>query len=292
MATKKDIDEEILLVTALRNLTRTYAQIAAIRMKKIRGRVLYNRQFFGAISDIFLQVLGTYKKEIENLATRRGLGKRGGKITFLSHNGRTTAVFISANTGLYGGIVPKTYEFFLKEVEEENVEVTIVGRLGRLIFMNSRPDNPYTFFEYPDYGEDKKKLSQIIAHLVQYEKIHVYYGEFKTVVKQQPARFEISSEAVLKEAGKKEPLKYIFEPSMEDILRFFETEIFTSMFEQAIRESQLAKFASRILSMDKAEENIKNELGKLDFQKLLITHKNQNKKQLNSLSSILYSARV
>ena len=36
----------------------------------------------------------------------------------------------------------------------------------------------------------------------------------------------------------------------------FETQIFASLFDQSIRESQLAKFASRILAMDRAEQNI------------------------------------
>ena len=83
-------------------------------------------------------------------------------------------------------------------------------------------------------------------------------------------------------------IAYIFEPSVEKILMFFETQIFASLFDQAVRENQLAKFASRILSMDRASDNIRNRLKELNLQSMRISHYLVNKKQINSLSSSVY----
>ena len=80
---------------------------------------------------------------------------------------------------------------------------------------------------------------------------------------------------------------YIFEPSLEKILMFFETEIFASLFEQSVSESELAKSASRVLAMDKAAANVRKYLENLRMEKLVMQHKVINKRQLNSLSSIL-----
>ena len=67
---------------------------------------------------------------------------------------------------------------------------------------------------------------------------------------------------------------------------FFETEIFASLFDQSVREGQLAKFASRVMAMNRADENILEKLGDLKFERLRVTHRVANRKQLNSLSSL------
>jgi F0F1-type ATP synthase gamma subunit len=79
---------------------------------------------------------------------------------------------------------------------------------------------------------------------------------------------------------------YIFEPTLEKILIYFETQIFSSLFAQSMKESQLSKYASRFVAMDKASSNTKEEIKKLDFEKNRIIHNNFNKKQLNIMAGI------
>ncbi len=67
---------------------------------------------------------------------------------------------------------------------------------------------------------------------------------------------------------------------------FFEKEIFASMLDQTVRESQLAKFASRMVALNRAGENIKSSLDISVIQKRVIDHALANKKQLNAISSI------
>jgi F0F1-type ATP synthase gamma subunit len=82
---------------------------------------------------------------------------------------------------------------------------------------------------------------------------------------------------------------YIIEPSIEDVLIFFETQMFISILDQSIRESQLAKFASRILAMDSASQNIDKRILELKRRKLNVLHKSLNEKQLNSLSPVVFA---
>ena len=81
-------------------------------------------------------------------------------------------------------------------------------------------------------------------------------------------------------------VKYFFEPSLEKIMAFFEAEIFSSIFEQTIFESQLAKFASRMTSLEIRVEKIKELLKQIDIEKQKVKHRIMNKKQLDVLSSI------
>lgn len=287
MPYSKDVQKEITQVSSLKDLTEIYGEIAAIRMRKIRGYVLKNRDFLSSIESIFKDALDSYAKKLSDLVIR-GKIKEGGKVTFLAHNGKTVAVLISANTGFFGEVVRETYKKFISDIEREDVEVTIIGRLGRSLFLEEKPNHPYTYFELPDYGTDPTKLSEAIKHLVQYEEIRVYYGKFFSVVTQKPTTFSISAGKPVTRQTKPLLVSYIFEPSVEKILMFFETQIFASLFDQAIRESQLAKFASRILSMDRATENIRQKLMQLNLEGLKISHSIANRKQLNSLSSSIY----
>ena len=287
MLRKKDVENEIFQVDSLHELVEVYGQIASVRMKKIRDSVLKNREFLTSINSIFKDTLDAYSRKLSLFSS--GGRKDLTKVTFLAHNGKIVSAFISANTGFYGDIVQKVFNDFLKDVRlNPEIEVTIVGRLGRNLFLQNEPKRAYTYFDLPDYGTDKAKLGEVVRHLVQYEEIKVYYGRYKSVITQTPEVFEISAGTKIDENLAKNPETYIFEPSIEEILMFFETEIFASLFEQSVQESQLAKLASRIVSMDKANENIKEWVKDLKFEKLRIIHQESGKKQTNMLSSVLY----
>ncbi len=286
MAYEKDIDEEIMQVKSLKTLVEVYGEIASTRMMKVRDSVLKNRSFLGAINDIFQDSLASYAKKLSGLV-KKGKLKKGGRVTFLAHNGKTVAVLVSANTGFYGEVVGATFRKFIEEIKNQDVEVAIVGKLGRTLFLEKEPQRPYTYFDLPDYNVSQAKLSVLIKHLVSYEEIRVYYGEYKSVVNQTPTKFSISAGTSVGEYIADPKTQYIFEPSVEKILMFFETEIFASLFDQSIRESQLAKFASRILAMDKATENIKGDFQRLNLEKLRLGHRSSDRKQLNSLFSAM-----
>lgn len=287
MITKQKIKTEIQDLNALRTLVRAYEEIASVRMKKTRDSVLWNRFFIENLNSIFEEVRASYIVEMKKLAKRRR--KRSDSVTFLSHNGKTVCVFLSANTGLYGGIIQATFDNFMKEVKEKDVEVTIIGRHGLSLYLEVAGGHPYTYFEMTDQNTDQRQMSEIIKHLVKYEEIHVYYGEFVNAVTQKPSVLSVSAEVSLKEDDQGKKVSYIFEPTLEEILRFFETETFASLFSQTVSESQLAKFASRVLAMDKAEDNIKRSLKAAQFESLKIRHHAANRRQTNSLASILIS---
>ncbi len=279
----KEVQLEIKQVSSLLNLAEVYGEIAATRMKRIRENVLKSREFLSAIESIFKDCLKSYARKLSEMV-QQGKLKEGGKVTFLAHNGKTVVVFISANSSFYGEIVKKTFEKFIKDIENQDIEVTLIGKMGKSLFLSRKPNKPYTYFELPDYGIDRQKLGEALKHLVQYEVIKVYYGKYISVVTQKPTTFEISAGTPILGRVEEPKAKYIFEPDVEKILMFFETQIFASLFDQAIRESQLAKFASRILAMDKASENARRRLQRLKVEKLKLSHSIENKKQLNNVS--------
>ncbi len=287
MSYLKDIKAEIKQIGSLKDLTQVYGEIASTRMKKIRGYVLRNRQFLSSIESIFNDTLSAYSEKLSHLV-QEGKMQEGGNVTFLAHNGKSVSVLISANTGFFGDVVKETFKKFIQDIAKSDTEVTIIGRVGRSLFLSEKPDTPYVYFDLPDYGVDATKLNEVIKHLVQYDEIKVYYGKFQSVVTQKADMRSISAGTPIRGQITAPSVQYLFEPSVEDILMFFETQIFASLFDQSLRESQLAKFASRILAMDRATQNIERRVDKLNLKKLNLAHKLANTKQLNSLSSVVY----
>lgn len=287
MKEDRQIKEAIGQLSLLGEVALAFSQIASTRMKKIRQEVLAARDFQASIHDIFKEVLASYAREAKRLVRRRRVGDIE-KITFLSHNGKTVAVFLAANTGLYGDIVKETFDLFAKNVKRSDAEVTVIGKLGRTMFTNAFPGRPHTYFDLPDFGKLRDELAPVIRHIVQYERVNIYFGRYENVIRQEPAEFDISAEVPIETEKIEGGTKYIFEPTLEDILKFFESELFTSLFEHTIYESQLAKSASRMTAMDAASQNIERRIKKVFLQALRAGHSVANRKQQNALTSIFY----
>lgn len=270
----------------LEQLTRVYSEVAARRMREVREGVLESRDFLQGVREIFDEVNTSYRKEILRLARGRG----GEKLTFLSHNGKTAAVFLAANTGLYGDIIKRIFESYLADARTSNAEMTIIGRLGRSMYLASGIERPYTYFDLPDWQTTAGDLRAIIDHLVQYEEIHLYHGKFDSIVKQTPNKYVIASGS--EGGGAETGVKYLFEPSLEEIMVVFEKQIFAAMLDQVVRESQLAKFASRMLSMDQAGERIKKRLAGLEVEKLREMRASENRKQQEQVVGIWTRRRI
>lgn len=284
---KRTLNSQIVSLETLEGLAHAYAQISSNRMKNIRYSVLTNREFLQDLDGIFKDLRLSFKEEVKKLLRKKGI-KKGQKVTFLSHNGKTVNVLLSANTGLYGSLVPATFQLFMKDIVNSNSEATIVGKLGLSLFLSSAGKRPYTYFDFPDYGSEPVQLSDIISHLVQYEEIKIYHGQFQNLIRQEPAVSRLEAETPIAKLNLEEKeeniVKYLFEPELEEILIFFETEMFGSVFEHTLKESQLAKFASRMFAMDQAGENIKGILKKMRLDKLRLSHYINNRTQINSLA--------
>lgn len=285
MTSRKEVIAEIDYLFTLTTILETYEEIAASRMQRIRNQVLLSRDFVFEINNISLQIKSSYKKEMEKL-TRKSNLKDPNKISFRTKNGKTLLVFLSSNTGLYGNIIRDTFNLFSQKVKEGKSDLAILGKLGLQFFQEEFGHMPFTYFDLPDNKIDEETFRKIIDHIVQYERVIVFYQQFQSIVSQRPQEAPISGEVTTQKLAVPQ-VKYLFEPSLEKILGFFEKETFASAFEQTIYESQLAKFASRMISLDSAVGNTKDRLKQSIFQKDRMQHQTINKKQTETVSSLL-----
>lgn len=286
MASKKDLSELIEQLFTLKTITQTYQQIAANHIRKARNSVVSNRDFITDLLQIFQEVKIAYHAELVRIMKAKRIKGEKQKLSLIKRNGKTTVVFLSANAGLYGSIVGKTATMLTEYLKRNQADVVIIGKLGESLFQQQNPGKRYTFFDFPDSKVDQEQLKKIITHLLQFEKILVFYGQFQSIVSQNPIIAAIDGGTDFDENQSVPTVQYLFEPSLEQIVVFFESEIFGLVFEQAIRESQLAKHASRMFALDNAIQNINQDLNKTTLQRKILHHRLINGKQLNSLSGM------
>lgn len=281
----KKVAETIEYFHSLSGIVAAYEEIAAVRMQKIRQNVLYNRDFMAELNNIFQQVRFSYQKQIEKYRIVLSQDK----------NKRGALVFISTNAGLYGDIVFRIFGVFKKDLlASQNSEAIILGQVGKKLFEEAKIPQPATYFEFPDNTIDALQIKKIVEFLRNFGTVTIYHGLFRNIINQEVAASNITGDEIIpgallaRLAGKPlpvKPIKIIFEPSLIELLDFFEKEIFVSLFVQMIYEAQLAKYSSRMTSLDNASQNIEK-AGKAAAQEAnRERHRLINRKQMILITS-------
>jgi len=288
MLNRQTLTEEIKTLESLRGLLETYKVVAATTIRRIRNSVLQNRLFHLGLNNLFQEVRRAYQKEINNIAKGKKNNIASRPLTVKEHNGKTILVLLSANTGLYGAIIYKTFESFLKEARKNpSYDLAIAGHVGELFFKKAEPEREYIYFDFSDIGISAEALRSITGRLSSYERTIVFYGAFKNILIQEPSSFEISTSGRnLHTEEVVENSSYLFEPSLESVAIFFETEIFASLLEQSFHESRLGKTASRLVSLDRSSLNIGKAFQDMRIRQNKLRHRLYNRRQLDALGGI------
>lgn len=278
MESLKKIKEQLEIISAIETITTVFQEIAHAKMMEIRRDVLKTREFLEELSRVYYLIKRSYFYYF-----KKGLLKPKKEISFIRKKRETALIFLSANEFFYGTLIldiwTKLYEFWKKN----KGHLVVVGRLGKYLAENQKLGHKIFYFELNDTNPEKEKIKQIIDFVKRYERILVFHGKFETILKQVPKITDISGSLNLEE--KEQEIKnYLFEPSPESVLEFFETEIVATLFNQTILEHSLAKYTARMIAMYQASQNIKNLQNELQIKKRVNNWLLLDKKQVEIFS--------
>jgi len=79
---------------------------------------------------------------------------------------------------------------------------------------------------------------------------------------------------------------YLFEPSPEAVLDFFETELISAFFNQTILEHRLSRYATRMIAMYQATRSAKEKRRELEIEQKKLIRQLLNKKQVEMFSGL------
>lgn len=288
MMNKQTVQQELDQLQSLIVLVETYETIAGTSVRRIRNSVLANRAYHIGLNRMFREIAIAHKKEVEYVMKKNKIKTEGTNISVIKRTKQIVFMFLSANTGLYGDIINRTFTAFMTEIKRTQGDVMIVGRMGKIFFEEMMPGSPFTYFDFPDNSIAIENLKQITIFLAQYEKVVAFYGVFKNLLTQEVKASIVSGAELSTENTEDQAIQaYFFEPSLEVIALFFENEIFASLLEQVFQESRLAKLAARMVLLDRAIINIEGELKRTTLRKQKVHHRTANRQLINSLSGMV-----
>ena len=279
MPTLKQIKEDLEATSTIKTITSIYQEIAYLRMNQIRQGVLSNRGFIEELSRVYNQI----KKSYINSLRKKGRLKKEElkKISFIKRNKRRIAVFLSSNQFFYGTLILDIWHNLLNYLNDSKADLAVVGKTGRYLAERSGFEGKIFYFELDDDNPRREQMKKIMDFIKNYEEIIVFHGKFSTAISQKPVQDNISGGTTLeleKELGRVK--NYLFEPSPEDILEFFETELISAFFNQAVLEHRLSRYAARMVAMYQATENAKEIKRKLKIKQKKLERQLSNKKQI------------
>lgn len=275
MKTLKTVTTEINDAVEMVKIVEVYEEAAATKMSEIRKETLESRDYYEGLLGLSGEIGADFARVSE------------GKL-------KKAAVFVSANAGLYGDIVIRTFFLFLDFIKKETVDVFIVGHVGEELMRRHTPDTPFETFKMPDDAIEAEKFDFIAKSLAGYRDIYVFYPKFKSLVYQETGSVKISSdmlsgisEEIRNQGGGNKALAYLYEPNVEVVSKFFGEEIMMASMEQMFREGQLARFAARLMHLDSAINSLDKKIATFSFEKRKIKKRLNDKRQRSTVTAIL-----
>lgn len=240
--TIRQIDEIIDEGRSLKLIAQVYSEISFSKLKKIRGEVERNRDFFNEISQIYHLV--------KNIASRKKIA--------VAKKKKTVSLLLTSNYGFYGNINSKLIPFFMINTTKIDTDRIVIGKAATEHFKAIRYFHAYKSLILKGDLPTPEELNNLSLQIKDYNQVLVFYPLFKSVLVQDPMVKDIT-ETQAEASQKTDPLldlnqyPFIFEPELNKILEFFDSQIAILLLEQTFLEAELARTASRLISMDQAQ---------------------------------------
>ncbi len=278
----QDISNEIVFVKNLQRLVSAYEEIAVMRIEKVRQNVIAARFFREGLSNVFSEIQLSHQRDIAVQLEKK-------KKHLIP---RQAVVLISTNTRLAGSITARVTQSFIKYVNSNDADAVVLGQIGKEYLAQAGFKREIAFFPLLKDQPDMADLKPLVDHILKYQAVTVFFGHFENLVTQKPAQVELGSRQILDELSKitsKSPKNidtYLFEPSLDEIIRFFNDQIFGTLVKMTMSESWLSLLGSRITAMEQASGNVVKRIHVLEQEHRQAARRLQNTKQRDRLSGI------
>lgn len=277
------VNQEFEFVRELSLLVRTSQEISVMQIQKIRSGALATRTYMDGLLDIFFDVRASESQQVEKI-----LNKKVETDVKTPKRKESVIVLLSTNQRFSGSITREVFTLFAAEVRKRTADVIVIGKIGKELYQESLKEFPYTYLDLNLANPSKEELSNLISRLLVYEKIDVYKGRYESLGSQKPVSLDITGKTSLRNVGRAPdtaiPRRFLFEPSLTEIIAFFETQVTTALFRGTLHESRLATLGSRISALESSLIAVEKQGRTLERKKLALLRARNNRKQLQRLA--------
>lgn len=269
MSTITQINESLEEANSLKIIAQAYSEIAAMKLRKIRTGIERNRTFFQEVLQVY--------RAVKVISEKRGIippEKRKGSV----------CIILTSNKKFYGDLEQRLVQYFSTNSTKFPTDRIVVGKTAQELLKSYSFSHPYQNITFREDIPQPEEIGNLVNQLNNYQQILVYYSRMRSVLVQEPHVVDLLQrppESFLEDP--KHHFDYFFEPELEQILQFFNSQITTLLLEQTVLESELARTASRLISMDQAQGNAED---MLKGQKRLLSAAKKSMEHMRLLDTI------
>ena len=258
-----DLKDVITETETLSQIASAYTEMSEMKIRNIRAQYERNARFYIEITYIYQHLMLT-------AANRNLLPPEG--------ENKVLRVAITSNQRFFGTMnldVINTYEQDSANTPNDKI---VVGLTGREYYQAQNNNSIKEFIIFKKDIPDTEETENLLTKFHEYDKVFLYFPRFVTLLRQETGMIDITYKP---EAHQMEgiDLDFIFEPELPDILDFFNNQVRTVLFNRTMIEIDLARTASRMLSMSGAHERAQQQL-------------KAQKRQLNKRERLIRNARL
>lgn len=273
MSTVKQINDILEEEKALKLITEAYGELAGNKLKRIRTDIEQTRIFFIEISKVFSQV--------KVIAGKRGVLPETKTLP-------TAEVILTSNSRFYGALENDLIRFFISSPHQESSHRFFIGKTAQDFFQQRGTGQQDKFVKFKTDLPSFEELKSFTSQLTPYKKILVYYPRFQSVLIQKASLVDITQtpQSAKNIQDSIENISFIFEPEIDKILKFFDSQITGVLIQQVFLEAELARTAARLISMDEAQQKADEALAEERTELKLAERTLENSRLLETISSL------
>ena len=236
-------------VKTIRFITSALFDLSAEKINRLRTAFEKNKSFYDDIAYLY--------HSIKLTASGRGeLPEKTGKVV------RIVSVAFTSNMRFYGAVNSEVIRTFVEHMRSgATSDYMVIGKVGRTL-MGNYPDLEKLplYYSFENDEPTREEIAQFLKNIVPYTQVLAFYPSFVNVFAQKVAAQDITYASQGEPMTKNMEIDYIFEPELSKILEFFETRVRYLLFQRVMLESELARTASRLFSMNRAQDRADEEI--------------------------------
>lgn len=235
-----DIKDDITDMETMHLIATSFTDTAAMRIRGIRLAFETNQEFYIELSHVYHLV--------KVVAIKQGI------VPEKPPGAKTVTVAFTANQHFYGNIHRRIMDTVLAKQKKDHSDLFVVGKTGREYLQVSGKNDGYGFMQFQKDNPTNDEVEVFLEKIKQYTTILVYYPHFVSLVRQEVGMIDIAEVLEVGTETAKEETYVLFEPEVGQILEFFERQIRRVLLSRVVLESDLARTAARMVSMNEAAE--------------------------------------
>jgi F-type H+-transporting ATPase subunit gamma len=240
MSLLDDIKDEMFDLTTLQMIAQSFTEAAAARIKGIRQAFEKNQEFYVELSHVYHLV--------------KVVGIKKGLIPAFPPAAKSLTVAYTSNQHFYGNINRRIMETVMKTSGKDKSDLLLVGKTAEEFMMLSGGDRKVEKLRFAKDIPNKAETEVFLNKLKEYTSVMVYYPHFVSLMRQEVGMIDICQVMEIGTITVDAETYILFEPEVDQILGFFERQIRRILFNRVLLESDLARTAARMVTMNDASD--------------------------------------